>query len=119
MFKKTYKIFRERGYRIRLLFAAFRNHMHWSELIGGDGLISPPYKWQVLLNGSDGSVMPRVDNPVDPTLVKELLSKFPDFRRAYMEDALPRTPLTHTVQPFELCGSFWKLSTRWQLTSET
>ena len=119
VFKKTYKIFRERGYRIRLLFAAFRNHMHWSELIGGDGLISPPYKWQVLLNGSDGSVMPRVDNPVDPTLVKELLSKFPDFRRAYMEDALPRTPLTHTVQPFELCGSFWKLSTRWQLTSET
>src|ERR1700758_1186666 len=26
VFKKTYKIFRERGYRIRLLSAAFRNH---------------------------------------------------------------------------------------------
>src|SRR6201984_536553 len=34
VFKKTYQIFRERGYRIRLLSAAFRNHMHWSELIG-------------------------------------------------------------------------------------
>jgi transaldolase len=42
VFKKTYKIFRERGYRIRLLSAAFRNHMHWSELIGGDVVISPP-----------------------------------------------------------------------------
>src|ERR1700675_836381 len=31
VFKKTYEIFRQRGYRIRLLSAAFRNHMHWSE----------------------------------------------------------------------------------------
>src|SRR2546428_4676055 len=42
VFKKTYRIFRERGYRIRLLSAAFRNHMHWSELIGGGGLHFPP-----------------------------------------------------------------------------
>ena len=44
MFKKTYRIFRERGYRIRLLSAAFRNHMHWSEFIGGDVVISPPHE---------------------------------------------------------------------------
>ena len=30
VFKKTYRLFQERGYRIRLLSAAFRNHMHWS-----------------------------------------------------------------------------------------
>ena len=42
VFKKTYRLFRERGYRIRLLSAAFRNHMHWSEFIGGDVVISPP-----------------------------------------------------------------------------
>src|SRR6202521_1565753 len=40
--KKTYRIFKERGYRIRLLSAAFRNHMHWSEFIGGGMVISPP-----------------------------------------------------------------------------
>src|ERR1700740_3522954 len=45
VFKKTYKLFRERGYRIRLLSAAFRNHMHWSELIGGEVVIFPPYSW--------------------------------------------------------------------------
>jgi len=46
VFKKAYKIFRERGYRLRLLSAAFRNHMHWSEFIGGDVVISPPCSWQ-------------------------------------------------------------------------
>src|SRR4029077_10005943 len=53
VFKKTYHIFRQRGYRIRLLSAAFRNHMHWSEFIGGDVVISPPYAWQVRFNASD------------------------------------------------------------------
>src|SRR5450631_2503239 len=61
VFKKTYRLFRERGYRIRLLSAAFRNHMHWSELIGGDVVISHPYKWQVLFNASDLRVMPRAN----------------------------------------------------------
>jgi transaldolase len=39
VFMKAYQIFRERSYRIRLLSAAFRNHMHWSEFIGGDVVI--------------------------------------------------------------------------------
>jgi transaldolase len=88
VFKKAYKIFRERGYRVRLLSAAFRNHMHWSELIGGEVVISPPYKWQVRFNSSDVGVASRIDNPVDPEIVDELLRKFPDFRRAYNEDGL-------------------------------
>jgi transaldolase len=88
VFKKAYRIFRERGYRLRLLSAAFRNHMHWSEFIGGDVVISPPYKWQQRYNASDVPVIPRIDNPVDPKIVDELLRKFPDFRRAYDEDGL-------------------------------
>jgi transaldolase len=73
---------------VRLLSAAFRNHMHWSELIGGDVVISPPHKWQVRFNGSDVKVEPRIDKPVDPAIVQELLEKFPDFRRSYEEDGL-------------------------------
>jgi transaldolase len=88
VFKKTYQIFRERGYRIRLLSAAFRNHMHWSEFVGGDVVISPPYAWQVRLNASDVEVRPRIDRPVDPKIVEELSRKFPDFRRAYSEAGL-------------------------------
>jgi transaldolase len=88
VFKKTYEIFRKRGYRIRLLSAAFRNHMHWSELIGGDIVISPPYSWQVRFNASDIEVRDRIDDPVDPKIVAELSRKFGDFRRAYTEDGL-------------------------------
>ena len=88
VFKKTYKLFRERGYRIRLLSAAFRNHMHWSELIGGDVVISPPYSWQVRLNQSDVEVVPRIDRPVAGEIVEELGRKFGDFRRAYTENGI-------------------------------
>jgi transaldolase len=88
VFKKAYLIFRDRGYRIRLLSAAFRNPMHWSEFIGGDVVISPPHAWQVRLNASDVEVRPRIDDPVDPKIVEELARKFPDFRRAHSEAGL-------------------------------
>lgn len=90
VFKKTYQLFRERGYRIRLLSAAFRNHMHWSEFVGGDVVISPPYSWQLRFNASDIEVSPRIDKPVDPKIVEELSSKFVDFRRAYTEGGLTK-----------------------------
>jgi transaldolase len=88
VFKKTYQLFRERRYRLRLLSAAFRNHMHWSELIGGEVVISPPYSWQVRFNGSDLEVRNRINDPVDPRTVEELSRKFADFRRASTEGGL-------------------------------
>jgi transaldolase len=88
VFKKTYQLFRERGYRLRLLSAAFRNHMHWSEMIGGEVVISPPYSWQVRFNASDIEVRKRIDDPVDPKMVDELTRKFKDFRRANTEGGL-------------------------------
>jgi len=97
VFKKTYKLFRERGYRIRLLSAAFRNHMHWSELIGGEVVISPPYSWQVRFNKSDIEVVPRIDRPVAGEIVEELGRKFGDFRRASSENGM-------TIQEFDAFG---------------
>jgi transaldolase len=88
VFKKTYRLFRERGYRVRLLAAAFRNHMHWSELIGGDVVISPPHAWQVRFNASDVEVRSRIDREVEPRMVEELTKKFADFRRANTESGL-------------------------------
>jgi transaldolase len=88
VFKKTYALYRERGYRLRLLSAAYRNHLHWSELIGGDVVISPPCKWQKRFNASDVTVENRISRPVDPRIVAELLKKFPDFARAYREDGM-------------------------------
>ncbi len=88
VFKKTYRIFQERGYRLRLLSAAFRNHMHWSEFIGGDVVISPPYSWQVRFNSCDVEVRPRINKPVADVVIEELIRKFPDFGRAYAADGL-------------------------------
>ncbi|MDQ2944158.1 MAG: transaldolase [Candidatus Dormibacteraeota bacterium] len=106
VFKKTYRIFRQRGYRLRLLSAAFRNHMHWSELIGADAVISPPFAWQKRFNASDIEVRPRIDDPVDPKVVDQLLAHFPDFRRAYSEDGLTNeefdsyAPTVRTLRQF-------------------
>jgi transaldolase len=86
--KKAYSIYRERGYRLRLLSAAFRNHLHWSEFIGGDVVISPPYEWQKRYNDSDVRIENRIDRPVAPEIVEELYGKFIDFRRAYDEDGM-------------------------------
>lgn len=88
VFKKAYRLYRERGYRLRLLSAAFRNHMHWSEFIGGDVVISPPCSWQKRFNASDITVESRIDRPVEPRILDALLKHFPDFRRAYAEDGL-------------------------------
>jgi len=88
VFKKTYRLFRERGYRLRLLSAAFRNHMHWSEFVGGDVVISPPYSWQVRFNKSAIPVVPRIDSAVDAKAVQVLRNSFVDFRRAYEENGL-------------------------------
>jgi transaldolase len=86
--KKAYKIYRERGYRLRLLSAAFRNHLHWSEFIGGDVVISPPAKWQKRYNASGIAVENRMERPVDPEIIAELEDKFVDFRRSYYEDGM-------------------------------
>ena len=110
VFKKTYKLYKHRGYRLRLLSAAFRNHMHWSELIGGDVVISPPYKWQVRFNTSDIKIEPRMEKPVAEEIVRELSDKFPDFVCAYSENGLSEEefdtfpPTVRTLRQFiEAC----------------
>lgn len=82
-FKRAYEIFTERGYRSRLLSAAFRNTKQWSEFNGGDVVISPPFGWQEKIQAAGVDPEPRMDIPVDPAIVEALLAAFPDFRRAY------------------------------------
>jgi transaldolase len=86
--KKAYQLYQQRGYRLRLLSAAYRCHMHWSEFIGGDIIVSIPCAWQKRFNSSDVRVIPRMDKPVVPSIVEELHAKFAEFRRAYVEDGL-------------------------------
>jgi transaldolase len=88
VFKRAYGLYLARRYRTRLLGGAFRNHLPWSQLIGGDIILTIPPAWQRLLNASALEVRSRIDEPVDEAILSELLDRVPDFRRAYEPDGL-------------------------------
>ncbi len=83
VFKRAYAIYRERGYRTRLLGGAFRHHLAWSQLLGGDTILTIPPAWQRSLNASGLPVESRLEEPVDAAILDELLDRSPEFRRAY------------------------------------
>ena len=97
-FKRAYEIFQERGYRVRLLAAAYRHRLHWTELVGGDVILTMPYRWQVMFNNSGIDPTPRIQVPVDGPIVRELSNRLPDFRLAYEPDGL-------SLQQFESFGA--------------
>jgi transaldolase len=86
--KNAYRIYKERGYKTRILNAAFRNHFHWSEFIGGDMSMTIIADWQRKFNASDVEVKNRIEDPVDPKIIAELKKKFPDFTKAYEETGM-------------------------------
>src|SRR3954447_10255493 len=65
VFKRAYRIFQERGFRARLLAAAIRHHLHWSEFVGGDLVITLPSAWQKKFNASAVPVRERMHEPVN------------------------------------------------------
>jgi transaldolase len=96
--KRAYRIFQERGYRARLLAAAFRSALQWSELLGGDLVISPPFDWQLRINQNELPVESRIDVPVDERIVASLSDRLPEFSRAYETDGM-------TVDEFQDFGA--------------
>ncbi|WP_353951765.1 transaldolase family protein [Knoellia sp. S7-12] len=85
--KKAYGIFTERGLRARLLAAAYRNTLQWTELVGGDIVLSPPFAWLEKFEASGHDPRPRMDVPVAPEVLASL-STIPDFVRAYAVDGM-------------------------------
>ena len=67
-FKRAYGLYQERGYRTRLLAAAMRHRLHWTELVGGDVVLTIPHAWQVRFNASGIDPKSRIDVPVDTRL---------------------------------------------------
>ena len=113
VFKRTVAEFRARGLRARPLGAAIRHHLHWSELIGGDVVLTMPAAWQRRFNASSVEVRPRMDDPIDPGILDELQSQFPDFVRAYEPDGMTPAefdafgPSARTLRAF--VGSYHEL----------
>lgn len=96
VFKRAVAEWRRRGFRARLLGAAIRHHLHWSELIGGDVVITLPSAWQKRFNASSVEVRPRIEDAVDERYLAELQT-LPDFVRAFEPDGL-------TVDEFDTWG---------------
>jgi len=96
--KRAVRLYRERGYRTRMLTAAYRNRLHWSELIGGNIIHTIPYKWQVRYNNSDVEIKNTTDEDESPVMVEELRRKFDDFKKAYDPDGM-------TVEEFDTFGA--------------
>ena len=88
VFKRTVAEFRARGLRARPLGAAIRHHLHWSELIGGDVVITLP---AVLAAAVQRVVRrgPAADGrPGRPGHRRRASARFPDFVRAFEPDGL-------------------------------
>ncbi|MDN6659223.1 MAG: transaldolase family protein [Acidipropionibacterium jensenii] len=95
--KHAYQIFQERGFQARVLVAAYRNVLQYSELTGGDLVLSPPFAWAKRVN--DSGYTPDFDAISKPVPQHHLdaLMKMPEFRRAYDPDGM-------TVEEFDTFG---------------
>jgi transaldolase len=95
--KHAYEIYKKRGYRTRLLSAAYRNHYHWSQLVGGDLAMTIPADWQKKINESSIPAENNIDVPVKEEYMNQLKS-IPEFIKAYEEDGM-------TIAEFERYGA--------------
>ena len=85
--KRAHEEFKKRGLRSRVLVAAYRNALQWTELVGGDLVLSPPFAWQKRFQASGHDPETRIDLPVDPRII-EALNTMPEFRKAYEPDGM-------------------------------
>lgn len=88
VFKKAHQLFIQRRFRSTLLAAAYRHHLHWSELIGEGAIQSIPYGWWKQFNVSDLTPRKTLSEPVAPEVIDTLRRKIPDFRKAYDEEGM-------------------------------
>jgi len=86
--KKAYGLFQEHGYRTRLLAAAYRNSYQWTELMGGDIVLTMPHAWIKKFNESAVTVEPKIDTPVDSKIIDTLKSLIPEFVKSYEPEGM-------------------------------
>lgn len=104
--KRAITLYRERGYRSRILVGAFRTHLPWTELAGADVVLTIPPSWQRLIDNAGLAAGDHGDDQVDAAITDELLDRFADFRRAFEPDGLAPSELvafgaaTRTLRQF-------------------
>ncbi|MDD4200031.1 MAG: transaldolase family protein [Eubacteriales bacterium] len=88
--KKTYSIFRKRGYEAIIAPAGLRGIHHLSELAGGKFVFSLQPRIQRMVLEAKLPLIERIDEPVNEETISELC-KIREFRKAYYEEELPDT----------------------------
>ena len=99
VFKKIYKLYQDRGYRMKLLVANNNSHFLWSRFLGGDLLMTINPLWWRRMEGAKLPIRETIHEDVPQNIVDELLDKLPEYRSVYYEDGLK-------VEDFNYYGAF-------------
>jgi transaldolase len=105
VFKEAVRVFRARGFEATPLAAAYRHHLHWTELVGSGVVQTIPYGWWKQFERSTLPLAPRLEEPVDAHILSSL-RQVKDFVRAHDEGAMQPTEFArygasvHTLKQF-------------------
>ena len=80
--RACYRIVRERGYPVTLLYGGARSQLDFSGLVGGGMAATINWSTAVELLAADPRVAATIEDPVDPAIRRSLVEAFPDMRRA-------------------------------------
>ncbi len=87
--KKVYQIVKDRGYNCKFIGGGARGLHHFTEMVGADCIVTINWVGAAdTLIEQDNPVVSRFFNPVPHVVIDELLEKIPDFRRAYLINAI-------------------------------
>jgi transaldolase len=100
--KRSYRIFKERGYHSPVMPAAFRSPIQVEQLVGGEfyETIHPKIQAELAEADKNGTVKRQIfiDAPVDEDAVKRVSAKLPEFVAAYEPNGL-------TLEQFDSYGA--------------
>ena len=85
--KEVARIYKARNYKTRILTAYYRHHLHYSQFIGGDIIMTIPLKWQKRLDTSDIKIEETMIKPIAKENIEEL-KKLTPFKLAMEEGSL-------------------------------
>ena len=93
--KNAYKIYQEKGYRTKLLVAAYRNYHHFEDFLGGNIVFTITSDWQRKFANSEWIELEcNIDKPVEEKYIR-MLCQIPDFVKAYEPDGLKPEEFEH------------------------
>ena len=94
--KKTHRLTRERGYGVGFIGGGARGLHHFTEMVGADAVVTINWKGTAEdLIKEDPIVVQRFFMPTPDSVIDELCEKLPDFKKAYMIDAIEASGYEH------------------------